>query len=154
MPRVTQNTSFWWFVLVCVLFFSGAGLGFEVILWQHLPDSDRLVVVWLIGQHASYLFGPAVVLLVGLGFAVDWVFRLYILPIDRIAEKTGIIFGANPGLRLGAEGGRDMVRLAAAVNKAADRFADLQRSVDGRIQEAGERSEEEKVLPASSAPLR
>lgn len=146
MPRLTHNTSFWWFVLVCALFFAGVGLSFAVMLWQHLPAPDRLVVVRLIGQNASYLFGLAVILLAGLGFAVDWVFRLYILPIDRIAEKTGIIFGANPGLRIDPEGSRDLVRLAGAVNRAADRFEDLKRSVDGRIQEAGARSEEEKKI--------
>ncbi len=146
MPRLTKNTSFWWFVLVCALFFAGVGLSFAVMMWQHLPAPDRLVVTRLIGQNASYIFGLAVILLAGLGFAVDWVFRLYILPIDRIAEKTGIIFGANPGLRIEPEGSRDVVRLAAAVNKAADRIETLNRSVDGRIQEAGARSEEEKKI--------
>ncbi len=146
MPRLTQNKVFWWFVLVCTLFFAAVVVSFTLMLWQELSDADRQTVLALIGRHGSYLFGAGVLLLAGLGFAIDWVFRLYVLPIDKITEETGIIHRVNPAHRIRVEGSRDVVRLAGAINAAADRFEGLDRSVEERIAEARSRIEEEKSI--------
>ncbi|MCU0561131.1 MAG: exonuclease domain-containing protein [Desulfobacterales bacterium] len=154
MPRLKHNTVFGWFVLVCILFFTAVVVSFSLMLWQELSDADRQVVLSLIGRHGSYLFGAGVLLLAGLGFAIDWVFRLYVLPLDKITEETKIIYRANPAHRIRVEGSRDVVRLAGAINAAADRFEELQRSVEERIADARVRIEEEKnILSAVLADL-
>ena len=146
MPRLKQNTVFWWFVLICVLFFTAVVVSFTLMLWQELSTADRQAVLALIGRHSSYIFGAVVLLLAGLGFAIDWVFRLYVLPLDKITEETGIIHRVNPAHRIRVEGSRDVVRLSEAINAAADRFEDLHRSVEERIAEARGRIEEEKNI--------
>jgi len=146
MPRLTQNKIFWWFVLVCILFFLAVVSSFAAMLWQHLSEPDRHLILSLIGRHSSYIFGAGVLLLAGLGFALDWVFRLYVLPIDKIAEEVGIIHGVNPAHRIRVEGSADVVRLTTAINAAADRFEELHRSVEARIAEASARTEEEKTI--------
>lgn len=146
MPRLTQNRLFWWFALVCVLFLVAVVVSFAVMLWQQLSEFDRQTVLALVERHSSYFFGAGVLLLAGLGFAIDWVFRLYVLPIDKMAEETGIIQRVNPAHRIHVEGSADVVRLAKAINSAADRIEELQRSVDERIAEARARIEEEKNI--------
>ncbi|MFO7707684.1 MAG: exonuclease domain-containing protein [Desulfobacterales bacterium] len=146
MPRLKQNTVFWWFVLVCVLFFTAVVVSFTLMLWQELSGSDRQTVLALIARYSSYLFGAGVLLLAGLGFAIDWVFRLYVLPIDKITEGTRIIHRVNPAHRIRVEGSGDVVRLADAINTAANRFEGLHRSVEDRVAEARTRIEEEKNI--------
>jgi DNA polymerase-3 subunit epsilon len=154
MPRLTQNKTFWWFVVVCILFFIAVVASFAVMLWQELSAPDRATVLTLVRRHIGYLFGAGVLLLAGLGFAIDWVFRLYVLPIDKITEETGIIHGVNPGHRIQVEGSRDVVRLAAAINSTADAFEELHRTVELRIEESRARIEEEKrILSAVLAEL-
>lgn len=146
MPRLKQNTVFWWFVLVCVLFFTAVAVSFTLMLWQELSGPDRQAVLALLGRHSSYLFGAGVLILAGLGFAIDWVFRLYVLPLDKITEETKIIHRVNPAHRIRVEGSRDVVRLAGAINAAADRFEELHRTVEERIADSGARTEEEKNI--------
>ncbi len=146
MPQLTRNRSFMWFVLVSVLFFAGVGASFAVMLWHALAPAEQDMLLGLMGRQASYLFGAAVLLLAGLGFALDWVFRLYVLPIDRITEGTALIYRSNPAHRLALEGSPDVMRLAAVINAAADRFEELNRSVTERIAESSARLEQEKSI--------
>ncbi len=146
MPRLTRNRSFMWFVLVSVLFFAGVAVSFGVMLWHALAPREQDLLLQLMGRHASYLFGAGVLLLAGLGFALDWVFRLYVLPLDRIAEGTALIYRSNPAHRLTPEGSPDVMRLAAVINQAADRFEELNRSVAERIAESRARLEQEKSI--------
>jgi DNA polymerase-3 subunit epsilon len=64
----------------------------------------------------------------------------------RIAEETGIIHNVNPAHRIKLAGSGDVVRLADAINSAADRFEELHRSVEERIVESRARIEEEKSI--------
>jgi DNA polymerase-3 subunit epsilon len=137
--------------------FAAASIGFTVLVvcslaflfWQQLPGNEKAFLLQLARQYMGYLFSAAVLLLAGLGFALDWVFRLYILPIDRIAEETRLIHSVNPAHRIQLEGGRDIVRLAEAVNQGADRYEELYHRVRDRIQQATAESEEEKNILAA-----
>jgi len=71
---------------------------------------------------------------------------MYILPMHRIAEETGIIHGVNPGHRIRLKGSSDVVRLADSINTAADRFEELHRSVESALRESRTRIEEEKNI--------
>jgi DNA polymerase-3 subunit epsilon len=146
MPRLTKSRTFWWIVLAGVLFFIAVTAGLAVILWMQLLVDEREFIRGFIGAHSIYIFSASVILFTGVAFAIDWVYWMYILPMHRIAEETGIIYGVNPGHRIQLEGSGDVVRLADAVNLAADRFEELHRSVEERIAESRTRIEEEKNI--------
>jgi len=146
MPPVRKSRTFWWIVLAGTFFFVAVSVGLAVILWLQLSPDERHFILGFIEAHSIYIFGAAVILFTGIGFAIDWVYWMYILPMHRIVEETGIIHGANPAHRLRLAGSADVVRLADAVNRAADRYEELHRSVEDRIAEARARIEEEKNL--------
>jgi len=146
MPRVTKSRTFWWIVLAGTLFFITVTAGLAVILWMQLSTGERDFIRDFIAGHSIYIFGATVILFTGVGFAVDWVYWMYILPMHRIAEEMGIIHGANPAHRIKLVGSGDVVRLADAVNAGADRFEELHRSVEERIAEARARIEDEKSI--------
>jgi DNA polymerase-3 subunit epsilon len=146
MPRLTKSRSFWWIVLAGTFFFIAVTAGLAAILWMQLSPDEQHFILSFIEAHSIYIFGAAVILFTGVGFAVDWVYWMYILPMHRIVEETGIIHGVNPGHRIQLKGSSDVVRLADAVNLAADRFEELHRSVEERIDESRTRIEEEKKV--------
>lgn len=146
MPRLTMSRTFWWIVLAGTLFFVAVAAGLAAILWTQLSLDERQFILSFIEAHSIYIFGATVILFTGVGFAVDWVYWMYILPMHRVAEETGIIHGVNPAHRIRLKGSADVVRLADAINSAADRFEDLHRSVEERIAEARARIEEEKSV--------
>jgi len=146
MPRLTMRRTFWWIVLAGTLFFIAVTVGLAVILWLQLSEAERDFIREFSAAHSIYIFCATVILITGVGFAVDWVFWMYILPMHRIAEETGIIHGVNPAHRIKLAGSADVVRLADAINAAADRFEDLHRSVEQRIAETSSRIEEEKNI--------
>jgi DNA polymerase-3 subunit epsilon len=141
-----MSRSFWWIVLAGTLFFVAVAVGLAAILWTQLSLDERQFILSFIEAHSIYIFCATVILVTGVGFAVDWVYWMYILPMHRIAEETGIIHGVNPAHRIKLVGSADVVRLADAINAAADRFEDLHRSVEERIAGAGIRIEEEKSI--------
>jgi DNA polymerase III subunit epsilon len=146
MARLTKSHTFWWIVLSGTLFFFAVSLALAVILWMQLATAEREFILSFIEAHSIYIFGATVILITGVGFAIDWVYWMYILPMHRIAEETGIIHGVNPGHRIRLKGSGDVVRLANAINTAADRFEELHRSVEERIAVSRVRIEEEKSI--------
>ena len=146
MPRLTKSRTFWWIVLAGTLFFIAVTVGLAVILWTQLSVAERQFILSFIEAHSIYIFGATVILFTGVGFAIDWVYWMYILPMHRIAEETGIIHGVNPAHRIRLKGSGDVVRLADSINTAADRFEELHRSVEERIAESHTRIEEEKNI--------
>lgn len=144
-----RSNTFLWFVVVCVGFTLLVILSLALIFWQQLPDADRVYLIRLVKQNIGYLFSVAVLLLAGLGFALDWLFRLYILPIDKVASETRLIHSVNPAHRISIEGGRDILRLVSAINDGADRYEELYNQVQKKIDSARAEAEEEKNILAS-----
>jgi DNA polymerase-3 subunit epsilon len=145
MSRVTKNRSFWWFVLACIFLFPAVAVSFTVILWLQMSPAEQEFILGLIGRHSIFIFGAGVLLVTVVGFAIDW-YWFNILPIHRIAEETGIIHGVNPGHRIRLKGSRDVVRLAAVINHAADRFEELHRSVEERVKACRADTEDDKNI--------
>ncbi|MDP4979461.1 MAG: PAS domain-containing protein, partial [Desulfobacterales bacterium] len=143
-----------WFVVGSIGFTLLVILSLTVIFWQQLPAGDRAYLIELGRQNLGFLFSAAVLLLAGFGFALDWLFRLYILPIDKIASETRLIHSVNPAHRIHIEGVRDIVRLVNVINESADRYEDLFNQVQKKIDSARATAEEEKnILAAIVAEL-
>jgi hypothetical protein len=51
MPKLIKNSSFWGFVLVCMLFLAAGAVSFAVVLWQPLPADDKEFFLRLVRQH-------------------------------------------------------------------------------------------------------
>ena len=151
---MTRRNTFLWFLLASVGFTLLVLLSLTIIFWQQLPASDRDYLFQLGRQNLGFLFSGAVLLLAGFGFALDWVFRLYIIPIDKIASETRLIHSVNPSHRIQIEGVYDIVRLVNVINESADRYEDLFNQVQKKIDAARAEVEEEKnILAAIVAEL-
>ena len=151
---MNRRNTFLWFVVASSGFILLVILSLAVIFWQQLPNGDRAFLLQLGRQNLVYLFSAAVLLLAGFGFGLDWLFRLYILPIDKIASETRVIHSVNPSHRIHIEGVRDIVRLANVINESADRYEDLFNQVEKKIDSARAEAEEEKnILAAIVAEL-
>ncbi|MEN8779597.1 MAG: exonuclease domain-containing protein [Desulfobacterales bacterium] len=143
-----------WFVVGSIGFVLLVILSLTVIFWQQLPADDQAYLIQLGRENLGFLFSAAVLLLAGFGFALDWLFRLYILPIDKIASETRVIHSVNPSHRIHIEGVRDIVRLVNIINESADRYENLFNQVQKKIDSARATAEEEKnILAAIVAEL-
>jgi len=140
--------TFWLFVAVTVGFMVVVIATLTWLFWQQLQPAEQRYLIELTRENLVYLFTVAVLLLAGLGFGIDWVFRLYILPLDKLTEETRLIHSVNPSHRIHLEGGRDIVRLAEAINESADRYEELHRNVQQKIEHARAETEEEKRILA------
>ena len=151
---MNRSNTFLWFVVVCIGFILLVILSLAILFWQQLPADDQSILIRLIRQNVGYLFSAAVLMLAGLGFALDWLFRLYILPIDKIASETRLIHTVNPAHRITLEGGRDITRLVDIINEGADGYEELLNQVQHKIDRARAEAEEEKnILAAIMAEL-
>lgn len=138
--------TFWLFVAVTVGFMLMVIATLAWLFWQQLQPEAQRYLIELTRQNLVYLFTAAVVLLAGLGFGIDWLFRLYILPLDKITEETRLIHSVNPSHRIHLEGSEDVVRLAEAINESAERYEALHRNVHQKIENARAETEEEKRI--------
>lgn len=146
---MNRRKPFLWFVVVCVGFTLLVILSLAILFWQQLPPDDQSIIVRLVKQNVGYLFSAAVLLLAGLGFALDWLFRLYILPIDKIASETRLIQSVNPAHRISIEGSRDIMQLVGIINEGADHYEKLLNQDQHKIERARAEAEEEKNILAA-----
>jgi DNA polymerase-3 subunit epsilon len=140
---------FWLFVAASVVVTFVVIASLAVLFWQQLTPEDQAFLTRMARQNLGFIFSVAVLLLAGLGFGLDWMFRLYILPLDKLTEAVRLIHSVNPAHRIQLEGGRDIVRLAETINAAADRYEELHRHVQSKIQLARADAEEEKNILAA-----
>lgn len=149
-----RNIKFWWFAFACFTFTLIVMISLAAIFWQQLPPEDQTIFIRLARQYAGYIFIAAVFVLAGLGFALDWIFRLYIRPIGKLAEETRLITSVNPAHRIQLDGGRHVIQLVTAINESADRYEALYNQVQNKIQLARAEADEEKnILAAIMAEL-
>ena len=120
---------FWFFVAASVVVTFVVIASLAVLFWQQLTPEDQAFLTRMARQNLGFIFSVAVLLLSGLGFGLDWMFRLYILPLDKLTEEVRLIHSVNPSHRIHLEGGRDIVKLAETINAAAERYEELHRHV-------------------------
>ena len=146
---MNRRNTFLWFVVVGVGFTLLVVLSLAILFWQQLPPDDHSIIIRMVRQNVGYIFSAGVLLLAGLGFALDWLFRLYILPVDKIASETRLMHAVNPGHRITIEGSRDIMRLVDIINEGADHHEDLLNRVQQKIDHARAEAEEEKNILAA-----
>ena len=149
-----RNNIFWFFAAASIAFTALVVVSLAFLFWQQLPPGERTLVARLAKEYIGYIFSAAVFLLAGLGFGLDWLFRLYILPLNKLAEETRLIHSVNPSHRIHLEGSRDIVRLVNTINEAADQYEFLNNRLNAEVQRARAEADEEKnILAAVMAEL-
>ncbi|MBI9084317.1 MAG: hypothetical protein JEZ11_12015 [Desulfobacterales bacterium] len=145
---------FWWIVFFFIFLTLCVLLIMALLLWGQLGSDQQQLLTHLFKTHFGYVFGGICVILAAIGFAIDGIYRNYVLPINRLTEETRLIHAVNPSHRIRVEGGRDMLALAQVINEGADQFEALFQSVGRKIEAARSELEDEKnILVAIMAEL-
>lgn len=145
---------FWWIVFFFIFLTLCVFLILAVLLWGQLGSDDQQLLTHLFRIHFGYVFGSICVVLAAIGFAIDGIYRNYVLPINRLTEETRLIHAVNPSHRIRVEGGRDILSLAQVINEGADQFEALFQSVGRKVEAARCELEDEKnILVAIMAEL-
>ena len=149
-----QGSKFIWFAAFSVSFAFVLIISFALLFWQNLLPEEQFFIVGIFKRNFGYVFIAVLVFLAGLGFALVWVFRFHILPIDKLTEETLLIHSINPSHRIHLEGSGQVVCLAKVINEWAAHFEESQNNIEKRIRQAKSESEEEKnILAAIMAKL-
>jgi DNA polymerase-3 subunit epsilon len=132
----------WVAVLYATLLVSLAALG--VLLGAGLPADAQATFLGILSERAPALAFAALILLIVCAASVKWLFGAYVTAVHALAEQTRVVLGANAGLRVTTQGGREVAEAAAAINGLADAHRALRRDFELRTREAGARLEEER----------
>lgn len=143
-----QN-KFWWFAAISIGLVFSIIIVIAVVLWHALAPGEKEVVIRIFKNNFGYIFAAAFLLIAGIGFLLDGIFHIYILPLGRLIEETGVITTVNAAHRIKIEGSRDIMTLARIINEGANRFEAMERDVRQRIQMAKLEVEEEKNILAT-----
>ena len=115
-----------------------------VMIATGLPDADQQVLLRIIEGRAPMLGFAALLLLFACAGVLGWLFKNYVTALRSLAEQTRIVFAANPEHRVVADGGSELVDLAATINRLADAYRRLQVDMEARAGISNARLEEER----------
>lgn len=151
---MNRNNKSWWFVAASIAVILVIIAILVISFWHQLPSNQMAFLNIIFKQHLGYICIVTFLLLAGLGFALDGIFRNYVIPMGKLAEETALIHSVNPSHRINIEGGKDVLRLVQIINEGADNLEELQRDVEQKIELAKAEAEEEKnVLAAIMSEL-
>jgi DNA polymerase-3 subunit epsilon len=120
-----------------------------LLLWRALaPDQQQFLRV-IVFDHFAYFFSALFILLVAFGFAADWIFRAYVIPINRMAEEIDLINTVNPELRVSVRGSFDVRRLAKIINQSAELVSRFRKKQAQKLTAIQSTTENEKAVLAT-----
>ena len=109
-----------------------------------LTSEELDFLIRLLGRFVGPVLVVAFLFVVVCIWSLESVYRNYIRPIPKLAEKVSLINASNPSYRLPGEGGADIRRLCDRINEIAQRYESLSGQVEERVQRARADSEQEK----------
>ena len=149
----TKN-KFGWFVIISASFCILVICVMIILFWRHLSTPEKQLLKNIFTQNFVYIFSAGFVFFAGIGFLIDWVFRLYIIPLSKLSEEVELIYTSNPSHRVDIDGSSDFIRLVNQINAGAEKHQALKSRVSERIHLAKKELEEEKnILAAIMAEL-
>jgi DNA polymerase-3 subunit epsilon len=145
-------------------FWGAVGLSFTSLIiiliisavWfkRQLTPAELTFFTHLLRQFIGPIVIVSLLILAVCSWAVEAVFRNYIRPIRKMAEKVSLINTTNPSYRIPSEGAGEIRRLSDRINEAAQRHESLAKHVDAKVQLAKAEFEQEKnTLAAIVAEL-
>ena len=146
---MNQRNKFWWFVAVSVAISAVVISTTGFFIWYRILPHEKLALIHIFKENFPYIFAIAFLILAGIGFALDGIFHIYILPLSRLSEETVLINSVNPSHRVKTDGSKDIVRLAQTINDWAERCEILQNDVQTQVDLAKAEAEREKNILAA-----
>ncbi len=143
------RNKFWLFAFISILITAVLFGILAVALWSDLGQVERDALVGLITTHPTYLFSAVILMIAGIGFALDGIFHNYIIPLARLAEESRIIFTSNRAHRIDISGSHEVRDLALAINEGAEVLETLTGDIRQKISKAQSSLEEEKNILAA-----
>lgn len=151
---IRSTNKFWMFAALSALIITMVLAGLFMNVWHSLTPEQQSITRIIAHDYFGYLFASAFLVLAGLGFGLDAIFHMYILPLNRLSEEISVIFSSNISYRLGTQMGGDLTNLAGIINQAADKYQELHTHVEEKIARAKQEAESEKdILAAIMAEL-
>ena len=151
---MVKTNKFRMFVIVALGFIFIFMTTIGILFWQQLSPEEKNLFIGFIRQHAAFILFIILFILAGYYYFLNWVFRLYVLPVNKVAEEIAIIYSSNPSHRLDVKGSSDIKRLVDAINQGADQYEGQQKKVQATIKKAiAEADAEIKTLAAVMAEL-
>ncbi len=120
-----------------------------IALWRHFTIEQQAVLHAIIDRYFLFFLMTAIVLAVALGFALDWFFHFYIIPINQIIEQIKLINTVDPSLRVRNSGCHDVKCLAEAINQGAEAQSQFRKSVEQQLHAARAETEAERNILAA-----
>ena len=143
------GSKFWGIIALALVSQIIIAAGFVVWIKFQLTAAEVEFITRLLWAHLGPILIVALLLLVVWVWSLESVFRNYIRPVPKIAEKVNLINSSNPSYRLPAAGGADIRQLCERINAVAQRYQSLSDHVEERIQQARADSEQEKITLAA-----
>ena len=106
--------------------------------------ADREVLARVLEDHAPLLAFFALIVLIGCGGILRWLFGRFVAPLRGLADQAVIVATANPRHRLQAEEGPEVAELARAINRLGDAYRAQHDELEARVAESNARVEEER----------
>ncbi len=148
------GSKFWGIIALALVSLIIIVVGSLIWFSRQLSPTELDFITGLLRIHSGPILVLALLLLVVCFWSLESVFRNFIRPVPKIAEKITLINTSNASYRLPAEGGADIRRLCERINEAAQRYESLSQHVAQQIQRARADSEQEKnTLAAIVAAL-
>ncbi len=119
------------------------------LLWTQLSPEVQAVLGTIFRQKLGYFCFAIFFVLIVIGFTVEWFFRFYIIPVNRLTEEMHLINTVNPSLRVRVQGSQDVKSLAKTINQSAENLANLKQSLERQLKEAESETENEKEILAA-----
>jgi DNA polymerase-3 subunit epsilon len=131
--------------IVALLVFCVVGMA----LWRRFTPEQQAVLQAIFDGYFLFFLMAAIVVFVGLGFALDWFFHFYIIPVNQIVEQVKLINTVDPSLRIRRNGCHDVRCLAEAINEGAEEQSRFRRSVEQQLHAAKAETEAERNILAA-----
>ena len=149
-----SRNKFWWFVAIAALFIMIVVVVMALLFWQQLSPHEKIFLQEIFAHNFAYVFAAGFLLIVSIGFAIDWVFRLYLIPLSKLSEEIELIHSVNPSHRIKQDGDGILSQLVKQINRSAEKYENLNKNVFKTVQIAKAELEEEKnILAAIMAEL-
>jgi DNA polymerase-3 subunit epsilon len=118
-----------------------AGVG--VLMFAGLAPADQRVLGRVLEQRGPLLAFIALVVFIGCGGLLRWLFARFVAPLRALAEQAVIVASANIEHRVTASG-PEAAELARAINRLGDAYRAQHGDMEARIAESSSRLEEER----------
>ena len=119
-------------------------VAFAVWFKTQLSSASHSFLLGLLKDQFGPLLILALLLLLVCALFLDSILRKYIRPLRKIAEQISLVNPTNPSYRFEIEGAAEIQQLCDRLNEGAAHYESLLNDIEGRVNIARAKSEEEK----------